>query len=232
MNYPHGSFHRNMTYITNGSEVSEKGLAFIKPVYDPSSPPSEESATVKTTLKSLSLSEHPEGGYYSLTDLAPTSIPSPYPAEARSEYTVSLTGGLREGYDASSRLLSSTIFYYLTPARPMGSFHANRSRIIHTLHRGRGRYVCIHPDGRVETFIVGQDVEKGEKLMWVVEGDVWKASFLLDRDGQDENEGLLISETVVPGFEYTDHEFLTTERFQKLLPSETAEQLKWLVREH
>jgi predicted cupin superfamily sugar epimerase len=43
---------------------------------------------------------------------------------------------------------------------------------------------------RVETFVVGKDVEAGERAVWIVEGGKFKASFLLDGDG----EGLLISE--------------------------------------
>ena len=56
----------------------------------------------------------------------------------------------------------------------------------------------------METFIVGQNVEKGEKLQWIVDGGKYKSSFLLPLEGDDpaNNEGLLISETVVPGFEY------------------------------
>lgn len=70
---------------------------------------------------------------------------------------------------------------------------------MHTLISGRGRYVLIHADEesegegkkRIETFVVGKDVERGERSVWVVEGGKYKASFLLD--GED-GEGLLISE--------------------------------------
>ncbi|KAL4919743.1 hypothetical protein BDW62DRAFT_178367 [Aspergillus aurantiobrunneus] len=41
------------------------------------------------------------------------------------------------------RSASATIFYLLTPRSPVGVFHRNRSRTVHTLHRGRGRYVVI-----------------------------------------------------------------------------------------
>lgn len=49
---------------------------------------------------------------------------------------------------------------------------------------------------RVETFVVGQDIDKGERLQWIVEGGRWKASFLLsdDDEGKGEKGGLLISE--------------------------------------
>lgn len=87
---------------------------------------------------------------------------------------------------------------------------------MHTLHRGRGRYVIIHADekkgddddeegegdkakakARIETFVVGQDTQGGERLQWIVEGGKYKASFLLpDKDGEEgeDSEGLLISE--------------------------------------
>ncbi|KAG0070515.1 hypothetical protein BGZ90_012619 [Linnemannia elongata] len=215
-------------------------LSLLKPIYTPN-PSSEEPSYIQSTLSTLSLDPHIEGGYYALTDINTASTPSPYPPEPLSARTLDLTGGLREGYDPAKRLLSTSIFYYLTPNRPMGSFHRNRSRIIHTLVKGRGRYVLIHPDGRVESFVVGHDIGKGEKVTWTVEGGVWKASFLLQpsagdgpsgstRGGQDNNEGLLITETVVPGFEYSDHEFLSVEKSKELLTATDAKALEWLVK--
>lgn len=95
----------------------------------------------------------------------------------------------------STRNASTTIHYLLTPSSPLGTWHRNKARIIHTLHRGRGRYAIIHADevaseecvggyggdegvggfseekrwvkkARIEVFTVGQDVVKGEKLQW------------------------------------------------------------------
>lgn len=64
--------------------------------------------------------------------------------------------------------------------------------------------MIIHADGvqkgekaRVESFVVGHDIQKGEKLQWVVEGGKYKASFLLpDVEGSSGSEGLLISEVM------------------------------------
>lgn len=89
--------------------------------------------------------------------------------------------------------------------------------------------------------MVGLDIAKGERTTWTVEGGVWKASFLLQAaagDGasgstegcQDNNEGLLITETVVPGFEYSDHEFLSVEKSKELLTATDARALEWLVK--
>ncbi|KAK5987192.1 hypothetical protein PT974_11313 [Cladobotryum mycophilum] len=209
-------------------------LDSIRPIFKASSSSSSspESPRIQSTIKALSLIPHIEGGYYAVTDISTVMVPSPYPPTPLSQGTVDIVGGLQPDFDYYLRRLSTTIFYFLTPTRPQGSFHRNRSRIMHTLHRGRGRYVLIHPDGRVESFIVGNNIKGGEKLQWVVEGGVWKASYLLDAgDGKaGENEGLLISETVVPGFEYADHEFLSRERCEEILPKETAKQLEWLVK--
>ncbi len=73
---------------------------------------------------------------------------------------------------------------------------------MHTLHKGRGRYIIIHSDekqdgqkARIEAFVVGQDIQRGERLQWLVEGVKYNTSFLLpDSKGGSESEGLLISE--------------------------------------
>lgn len=98
--------------------------------------------------------------------------------------------------------------------------------------------------------MVGHDVARGERCQWVVEGGDWKASFLLPDEKSDNSvaghgegagdgtsrttesrEGLLITEVASPGFEYHDHDFLTARELRSVVGSdETAEQLKWLVR--
>ena len=84
---------------------------------------------------------------------------------------------------------------------------------------------------RVETFVVGGDVTgAGEKLQWIVEGGKYKASYLLDGGDKDEGVGCLISETVVPGFEYEDHDFLKRERAEVLLTREQLEEMGWMLR--
>ncbi|KAH8170583.1 cupin superfamily (DUF985) domain-containing protein [Sarocladium implicatum] len=220
----------NQSVKADGLETSQD-IVRVDPVFKPST--DAESPKVQSLIDTLSLTQHIEGGYFAVTDISPTSIPSPYPPQPLSERTMRITSHLHDNTVPATRLLSTTIFYFLTPSRPMGSFHKNRSRIIHTLHRGRGRYVLIHEDGRVETFVVGRDVEKGEKLQWVVEGGVYKASLLLeDEEGKGGSGGLLISETVVPGFDYADHEFLEEEKLREMVPEKQADALKWLIKDH
>lgn len=96
--------------------------------------------------------------------------------------------------------------------------------LIHADEEGEGG------EKRVESFVVGHDVAKGEKLQWIVEGGKFKASFLLpDVEGGEESGGLLISETVVPGFEFEDHDFLSEKGLEELVGRERAEELKWLL---
>ena len=172
---------------------------------------------------------HPEGGYFVETDRDPFQVPNPF-----------LTLSQRDNDDDTSNLTraaSTSIFYFLTPESPQGNFHRNSARTVHTLHRGRGRYVLIHADevkaeekARVETFIVGQDVERGERLQWIVEGGKYKGSFLLpDSEGEASSDGLLISETVVPGFDYRDHDFLKQAAFTRLVTKEQEKELSWLL---
>jgi hypothetical protein len=84
---------------------------------------------------------------------------------------------------------------------------------------------------RVETFVVGPNVAKGERLQWIVEGGTYKGSFLLpDEEGGETSDGLLISETVVPGFEWDDHDYMKPERLDALVTEEQRRELEWILR--
>ena len=203
----------------------------ITPSFTPS-PGSKEPAEILSLVSDLNLMPHIEGGYYVETDRAVDTTPSPFPSEKSS---TSELAPQRPGFDPAVRNSSTTIFYLLTPGGPQGGFHRNKARTVHTLHKGRGRYVIIHADEkgdekRVESFTVGHNVAKGERLQWIVEGGKFKASYLLpDEEGGDSSHGLLISETVVPGFEFCDHDFLSGGGLEKLVGSAKAEELKWLL---
>ncbi|EHL00413.1 RmlC-like cupin [Glarea lozoyensis ATCC 20868] len=204
----------------------------IHPFFSPS-PDTPPPAHIESIIKALNLEPHIEGGFFAETDRAQEKFPSPFPASHSN--TIDLAPQ-RPGFEPGVRNASTTIFYLLTPQGPQGGFHRNLGRTVHTLHRGRGTYVLIHADEegssrRIETFIVGQNVEKGEKLQWVVDGGKYKASFLMpdEEGGEESKDGLLISETVVPGFEYCDHDFLSPEGLKNLVPKEKAEELEWLL---
>ncbi|EXJ90804.1 hypothetical protein A1O1_03909 [Capronia coronata CBS 617.96] len=209
-----------------------------------SNPPSRpDSAAIETTISNLNLLEHIEGGYFAETDRDPLLVPNPF------QHLPALTNPTAID-DSPTRHASTTIYYLVTPRSPVGHFHRNRARTVHTLHRGRGVYVLLHMERRdertgkvpVETFVVGHDLAKGERLQWIVEGGIFKASFLLPdaeakaegpetgKQGGSVSEGLLISETVVPGFEFADHDFLTAETMRDALTPDQVRELRWLLK--
>ncbi|KAL1618013.1 hypothetical protein SLS54_007546 [Diplodia seriata] len=234
----------------------------------------QEPAGSRAVIAALKMIKHGEGGYFVETDRDSRRVVNPFHPSYDSGMTRVSTkacfaettameeeaagdGGGEGGkqqqqqqWTTLTRSASTSIYYLLTQGRGLGRFHRNKGRTVHTLHKGRARYVIIHADevvngirprgeARVETYVVGQDVAAGERLQWVVEGGKYKASFLLpDVDGGVEGEatsgssskdGCLISETVVPGFEYADHDFLKPERLVELVGEERAAELAWLL---
>ncbi|KAF1850350.1 uncharacterized protein K460DRAFT_270779 [Cucurbitaria berberidis CBS 394.84] len=215
----------------------------LHPTYPPQPPDisssAKESDRTQTIISALNLQRHIEGGYFAELDRNPLIIPNPFLSSTSAPSNTQTADKPFSG-DDSVRNASTSIYYLLTPASPQGCFHRNKGRTVHTLVEGRGRYVLIHDDEehgekgkkRVESFVVGKDVEKGEKSVWIVEGGKFKASYLLPmrEGGKDADDRLLISETVIPGFEYSDHDFLTLDKFRDIVTEEQAEELEWLVR--
>ena len=141
-----------------------------------------EAPSAGELIDALGLEGHVEGGYFRRS----------YEAE----------GQPRLATDAGERFSMTSIYYLLTAAGPIGHFHRNRSDIVHYFHLGDPiEYSLIHPDGRLETVVMGPDPRKGQRLQLTVPGGIWKASRL--RDDGTHGYGL-ISEAVSPGFDYAD----------------------------
>ena len=99
----------------------------------------------------------------------------------------------------------------------------------HVLHQGRAEYTLITPgkDGApptVTTAVMGTNTAAGETRMLLVGTGVWKMSRLLSADlalakpgsAEADKVGCLITESVVPGFHWEDHKFLTREGLEEL----------------
>tara|TARA_E500000178_G_scaffold328110_1_gene357785 strand:+ start:5618 stop:6163 length:546 start_codon:yes stop_codon:yes gene_type:complete len=152
---------------------------------------SNQSLVAETIIRSLNLEPHEEGGFFRRTYAATIAADS-----------LDSTVAMEIGSEGERRAAMSSIYYLLTATSPIGHFHQNRSDIVHYFHLGDPiRYVLIHPDGRLETAVIGSDLEAGQQLQLTVPGGVWKAS-------QISTEGYhgygLISEAVVPEFHYVD----------------------------
>jgi hypothetical protein len=137
--------------------------------------------SVDELVQKLGLEAHVEGGYFRRT----------YAAEDQP----------RVATGAGERFSMTSIFYLLTRDAPTGHFHRNRSDIVHYFQLGDPiTYYLLHPDGRLETVVMGQDVAAGQRLQLTVPGGIWKASSL----GEGPHGYGLISEAVSPGFDYAD----------------------------
>jgi predicted cupin superfamily sugar epimerase len=172
----------------------------LTPTYISGTHPTDSPSTA-SIISTLGLEKNIEGGYFSEIDRNPLLIPNPFSTTTNTLQTAEKP----QSGDNSIRNASTSIYYLLTPHNPQGHFHRNKGRTVHTVIEGRGVYVLIHADEdgvngkkRMESFVVGKDVTKGEKAVWIVEGGKFKASFLLaaNGDGKAEAEGdrLLISE--------------------------------------
>ena len=150
-------------------------------------------------INALNLEPHLEGGYFRRT----------YQSDHRD--WLETAGG--------PRYLMTSIYYLLTKQSPMGQFHLNQSDILHYFHLGDAiEYSLIHPDGSMQTVVMGNDVLAGQHLQLHVPGGIWKASRLLD----GANGFGLISEAVSPGFDFADMEMGSREKLTAAFPQHRA----------
>jgi len=178
----------------------------------------------------LNLQPHPEGGYFVETDRQEEVVGSPF------------AGG-------ETRSLATSIYYLLTRDNPNGVIHMNKSVTYHVLHSGRAEYTLITPPkgegskATVERKVMGTDVSKGETRLLLVGSGIWKMSRLLpdaasnghaqgqttsqDQEKQ-ENDHCLITEVVVPGFHWEDHQFLVREELEALFAGQAEEGKQWV----
>lgn len=132
-----------------------------------------------TIIATLGLEAHVEGGYFART-FQPDHRPQVQTPRGQ-RYTM------------------TSIHYLLTDDSPIGHWHRNESDIVHFHHLGAPvHYYMLHPDGRLETAVLGSDLVAGQRLQLTVPGGAWKASHL------PAGEYGLISEAVAPGFDYAD----------------------------
>jgi hypothetical protein len=142
-------------------------------------------------IAKLALEPHIEGGYF------------------RRTYQSDLIAKLAQG----ERWGMTSIYYLLTDDSPIGYLHRNQSDIIHYFHCGSPlMYTLLHPDGKLEKVWLGADLANGQQLQLVVPGGCWKATEL------ESGEYGLVSEAVVPGFDYADMELARKETICKGFP--------------
>jgi hypothetical protein len=75
----------------------------------------------------------------------------------------------------------------------------------------------LHPDGRGEITVLGQDIAAGMRPQHLVRGGVWQGSRL--RPG---GSYALLGTTMSPGFDYKDYETGSRETLTKLYPKHSS----------
>lgn len=115
-----------------------------------------------------------------------------------------------------------------------------KKKTMHVLHQGRSEYVLIYPAHHptyssprptVRRIVMGPNTAAGEVRQLYVESGVWKKSSLLKEDLEDvssgradkERVGCLISEVVVPGFDWKDHRWMRRSDLDEVLPAANGE---------
>lgn len=149
-------------------------------------------------IKKLKLEPHQEGGYFRRI----------FQADHRP--LVDTNDG--------ERFSMTSIHYMLTAGQPIGNFHKNKSDIMHVFSGGEPlTYYLIHPDGKLETKTLGSDLFNNQEIQFVCKGGVWKATELRLQENAKHDYGLL-TEVVVPGFDYADAELGSALELEKLFP--------------
>lgn len=153
-----------------------------------------------TLIRQLGLEPHVEGGYYSRTYTSPWS-----------STTHTQDGSARE------RALMSSIYFMLTSDSPIDHWHLNSSDIVHYFHHGLPiKYTLISPEGGCYSIVLGADLTAGHQLQFAAPAGSYKAAELQYTEGPPDYS--LISEAVVPGFDYTDWSMATMEDIKRLAP--------------
>ncbi|NOZ53601.1 MAG: cupin domain-containing protein [Gammaproteobacteria bacterium] len=162
--------------------------------------------TKNNIIDTLGLIPHPnEGGYFRRT--------------FESKHVTKMAG--------SHRKLASSIYYLLTDDNRYSYLHRNKSDIVHCYHCGSPiRYTIIVASGHIEQHVLGTNLSQGEIPQLIVAGGDWKASELVS------GEYGLISEVVIPEFDYEDNEIATARQISTLFPELANNILRYIKPEN
>lgn len=133
----------------------------------------------------LSLSPHPEGGYYRVTYQSTLTIAQ---------------GALPSAFRGDR--CASTAIYFLLSEKDFSAFHRLASDELWHFYAGSALVVyVIDPEGNYSELHLGNGFEAGEVFQAVVKAGCWFASRLKTSAGF-----ALVGCTVAPGFDFADFE--------------------------
>jgi predicted cupin superfamily sugar epimerase len=149
-------------------------------------------------ISQFNLKPHPEGGHFL--------------ESYRSEGTV-IKESLPSNMEGLSRSYSTGI-YFLLPQGEKSNFHRIKSdEMWHFYLGGPMCVVEIHDSGEIKETILGQNINKGELVQYVVPANCWFGSYPLE--GSDYS---FVGCTVAPGFDFQDFKLASTDELLNLFP--------------
>ena len=126
--------------------------------------------TADECIRLLGLQPHPEGGFYRET--------------------------WRSAAATGQRASGTAIYYLLQPDRGSHWHRVDAAEIWH-YYAGAPLELSMSRDGvRVETAVLGSDLDRGERPQFVIDAEVWQSARTL-------GEFTLVGCTVSPGFEFS-----------------------------
>ena len=136
-------------------------------------------------IKKLGLHNHPEGGYFKETYRSVEKIPQQDPPEK---------------YEGDRNF--STAIYFLLKQEEFSAFHRLKGDELWHYHAGDPLEIfVINPDGSLEKFYLGPDMDAGEQPQVVIYKNRWFGAKVNNPKGYT-----LMSCTMTPGFEFADFE--------------------------
>lgn len=98
---------------------------------------------------------------------------------------------------------AATLIYHLIRGKEFADWHRIKSDEIFIYQAGRSaRILMIHPDGRMEEHVIGNNIAAGERPQVVVPGNTWMAHVATRRDPRS---WCLLGVMVAPGFDIADY---------------------------
>jgi predicted cupin superfamily sugar epimerase len=140
---------------------------------------------VQLLINQFELQPHPEGGWYKQTYkseefIAASALPSRFPGD---------------------RSFSTAIFFLLEKGN-FSAFHRIKSDECWHFYSGDPLNIyIIHPDGKLETVLLGNNFEEGQQFQFTVPANCWFASRPAEKSGY-----CFVGCTVSPGFDFEDFE--------------------------
>lgn len=148
-------------------------------------------------VSSLSLSPHPEGGYFKETYRSSATIP---------------VGTFGDRFSGPRNVCTG--IFYLLEAGDFSAFHRIRSDEMWHFYAGGALELHIIHDGKHQVARIGRDVSGGELLQFVVPAGAWFASTPAEGSAYS-----LLGCTVSPGFDFSDFEMASRSELARTFPS-------------